>query len=143
MGGASGAAAPVADDSRIKPGERLWRLIEIGWYQPGLQSTRSVQEAAFIGEVSLLREALVNERIVDAVKNGKFAKYGIAQLNADEIRGQAGCFLRITADADWPADAHVLIIRKSGGKNLRITHPEVLALTMLANSKSLVREPQP
>ena len=65
MGGGSGSSAPVGDDFRILPGERLWRLIEIGWYQTGLRSKRWVQEAAFIGEVSLLREGLVNEQIVE------------------------------------------------------------------------------
>ncbi len=143
-GGGTGTPAPAGDDFRILPGERLWRLVEFGWYQPGLQSKRSVQEAAFIGEVSLLRESLVAMQIVDAVKNGKFAKYGIAQLNADDIRGRAGCFLRITPDSDWPPDAHVLVIRKkTGGKHLKATHPEVFELTNLANSTTMVREPKP
>lgn len=102
-----------------------------------------MQEAAFIGEVSLLRQSLVSPTQVDAAKGGKFVKYGIAELEADQIRNQAGCLLQITADPDWPPDAHVLVIRKSGGKKLRITHPEVTGLTTLANSKPLLRGPKP
>jgi hypothetical protein len=143
MGGGSGSPAPVQDDFRVKSGEKLWRLVHDGWYQPDALGKRSVQEAAFVGEVSLLRQTLVSQQDVDVVKNGQFAGFGIAELEANEIRGNAGCFLRITPDADWPAEAHVLVIRKNGSKRLRATHPEVRELTKLANSRPLLRDPRP
>lgn len=142
MGGGR-SPTPVADDWRINPGEKLWRLIEGGWYRSSGQGSASIQEAAFIGEVSLLRQVLVSSKDVDAVQNGKFVKYGIAELEADEIRGKADCFLRITADNDWPTDAHLLVLRKNGSKRLRATHPEVPELTGLANAKPLLRLPTP
>jgi hypothetical protein len=139
MGAAQGSATPAVS---VLPGEKLWRLIEHGQYRLNAQGTLVVQEAAFIGEVSLVRPAVgVTEQHVDAIP--KFVKYGIAELDADEILKQTGGSFRVTPDSDWPADGHVLFIRKTGGKNLGATHPEVPAITEIANAKALLRFPQP
>lgn len=143
MAGGSGSTGTVADDFRILPGEKVWRLIENTWYQANAAGIAEVQEAAFIGEVSLLRSGKITITEIDQVKNGKFAKYGIAELEIDDIRALAKCFVRLTVEPEWPADAHLIIIRTSGGKNLRATHPEVLKLKQLANGKALIRLPTP
>jgi len=102
----------------------------------------SIPQAAFIGEVSLLRPAAgVTTKHIDAIP--KFAKYGIVELDADEVIKQTGGSFRITADLNWPTDGHALFIRKSGGKNLSATHLEVPAITDIANANPLLRDPQP
>jgi hypothetical protein len=109
----------------LAPGEKLWRMVEYGWYQAG-----AVQEAAFIGEISLVRISGVSVKDVDAVKDHrtgayKFLKYGILELDADSIlRVIPKCSFRITAEPDWPADSHVIFIRASGGKTLSGKHLE-------------------
>lgn len=143
MAEGSGSTGSVADDLRIQPGEKVWRLIENSWYQANAAGTLEIQEAAFIGEVSLLRSAKITQQQIDQAKNGKFAKYGIAELEIDDIRAVAKCFVRLSPEPEWPEDAHLIIIRTSGGKNLRATHSEVSKLTLLANSKALIRPPNP
>jgi hypothetical protein len=139
MGAAQGSATPAVS---VLPGEKLWRLIEHGQYRPNAQGALVVQEAAFIGEVSLLRPAVgVTEQYVDAIS--KFMKYGIAEMDADEILKNTGGSFRVTPDPDWPTDGHVLFIRKTGGKNLAATHLEVPAITDIANAKALLRLPKP
>ncbi len=69
----------------VGPSETVWRLIEYAWYQPDGNGKKVIQEAAFIGQVSLVRASLVTVQIVDVVKNSKFAKYGIARLSVAEI----------------------------------------------------------
>jgi hypothetical protein len=127
----------------VGEGETVWRLIAQSWYQPDVTGRKVIQEAAFVGQVSLLRELLVSQHHVDAAKNGKFMKYGIARLPIAEIRRLTGGDVRIDPDPDWPRESHVLFIRNSGGKTLRLTHPEVSVLTNLANQIPLLREPQP
>jgi hypothetical protein len=127
----------------VGPNETVWRLIEYAWYQPDANGKKVIQEAAFIGQVSLVRASLVTVQIVDAVKNGKFAKFGIARLSVAEIYKATKGNLRIDADKDWPPDAHVLFIRSTGGKTLQLTHSEVFELTILANQVPLLRPPQP
>ena len=140
-GGSSAQGAP--DDLRIQPGERIWRLVNPVWYPQG-----KLQEPIFLDEISVLRKALVSQQIVDAVKNGMFAAFGILEVGADEIRS-AGCVFEITADiwqgqSIWPTDAHAILRRRNtGGKNLRITHQEAINLIDLANkSLPLVRDPK-
>ena len=119
-------------------------MLEGSWYPIDSSGNRSgILEAAFIGEVSLLRTSLVNERDVDSYRNGKFVNYGIVELDADEIVGRTNCSFRIVPDVDWPTDAHAIIIRQSGGKNLRATHAEVSIITAIANSSRIVRLPRP
>src|ERR1700733_5174811 len=97
--------------------EKLWRMLEGSWYPMDSTGKRTrILEAAFIGEVSLLRTSIVNERDVDSYGNGKFVNYGIVELDADEIVGRTNCSFRIVPDVSWPADAHMIIIRQSGGK---------------------------
>jgi hypothetical protein len=134
---AGGTPASTSDDPRILKGERLWRLLPDHWYTetpPGTGLKRIALDA-FLDEVSLVRTALVNEIHVDAVKGGKFKKWGIVQLTEDEIRNVANCWLVITPDLDWPTDAHVLIYRhhQTVSKRLRLSHPEPLKLHSLAN----------
>lgn len=130
MGGGAGASDPVAAD------EIVWRLIEDEWYQPDATGKQVVQEAAFVGQVSLLRESLVTQQHVDAAKGGKFATYGIARLSVADIRKFTKKDVRIDPDSDWPKDAHVLFIWHSGGKNLQLTHAEVPDLTRQPNFAS-------
>jgi hypothetical protein len=138
--GATPATTPPAVS--VLPGEKLWRLIEYGQFRPNAHGVSVVQEAAFVGEVSLLRPAVgVTEQNVDAIP--KFTKYGIAELDADEILNKTGGSFRITPDSDWPTDGHVIFIRKSGGKNLAATHLEVPAITDIANANALLRLPRP
>jgi hypothetical protein len=137
MGGGGGVA------SDVMPGEVLWRFIEDIWFQPDASGKRVVQEAAFVGEVSLVRASLVTQFQVDTAKNGRFIKHGIAQLKADEIRNDTKGDFRTDTDPDWPPNAHVIFIRKSGGKNLALKHSEVSVLTDLANRQPLLRPPKP
>ena len=57
-----GSIASSVDDARVKPGEKIWRLIHIDWYKsdpniPG--SAPEVQENAFSQDISVVRELLV------------------------------------------------------------------------------------
>lgn len=129
--------------SPIQAKEIVWRLIEDNWYQLDATGKQVVQEAAFVGQVSLLRESLLTQQHVDTAKGCKFAKYGIARLSVADIRNITKGDVRIDPDKDWPQDAHVLFFRHSGGKNLQLTHVEVLGLTKLANQTPLFRRPKP
>ena len=104
-------------------------------------------ELAFIDEVSLVRASFVTEKDIDAMrdKNGnpRFLKHGIAVLDAESAAKKTGGSFRITPDAGWPPNAHVLFIRKTGGKNLKASHPEVPDLTDLANTNPLAGLPKP
>lgn len=129
----------------LAAGEKLWRMIEPGWYQAG-----ALQEATFIGEVSLVRAAYVKEAEVDAAQDPsgafRFAKHGILELDADLMTRATGCSFSITPDYLWPLNTHVIILRSSGGKRLKAGHSEVADLTDLANdsgSSHFVRLPRP
>jgi len=146
MAAGASPAAPAQDDWRIKPGETLWRLLDRNWYRvlPG-NTHSSVIIDTFLDEVSLIRKTLVSERWVDLVKGGRFANHGIIELSEREIRAISGCWLIVSADSDWPNDAHVLIYRDYGkSKRLRLRHPEPPILTSLANDgRSFLRPPKP
>jgi hypothetical protein len=110
------------------------------WFQQG-----KLIEAIFVEEVSVLRADLVSEPIIDAMPNkqyGTFACYGILQVSAGDIRN-AGCVFEITQEA-WPPDSHAILRRRdTGGKTLRITHPEAIRLIDLANRNlPLFRNPR-
>lgn len=144
----AGAGAGSAGHSVALKGEKLWRLIDPIWHQPDVNGQLVVEEAAFIGEISFLRVGLVTDKHVDAVtdKNSgaqKFAKFGIAELEADEIVAATKGGFRITQEPDWPTDSHVIFIRQTGGKNLSPKHPEVSDLTDLTNANPLRRNPTP
>ncbi len=138
MGGGSGSGGAV-----LLPGEKVWRMLQDDWYPKDSSGQRTaIMEAAFIGQVSLLRASMVNENIVDAFPNGRFMNHGIVEMNSDDIVKQTGCTFEFdSADGYWPTDAHVVLRRGFGGKNLRATHPEVLKLTAIANSSRIVRLP--
>ena len=140
MGGGPGTTDPKV----VGPEELLWRFTEDIWYLPNASGKPEIQQAAFVGQVSLVRVALgITEEIVDAAKAGKFSKHGIAVLKASEIRSVTGGDLRVDPDGDWPPNAHVLFIRSTSGKTLRLKHREVADLTDLANSRPLLRPPKP
>src|SRR6266446_1944926 len=132
----------------LQPGEKLWRMIEEDWYQPDYTGRYVVHEIAFIGNVSFARADYVTQTDADSVPdrsgNPKFVKHGIAALDADTIRSKTGGDLVVTADPyGWPLNTHVEFRRKSGGKTLTGTHPEVIDLTDLANATALIRPPKP
>src|SRR5258708_39461663 len=93
MAGGSGAA--VADDTRVQPGEKIWRLIPKHWYQPNSLGEQEVIEAAFLDEVSALLAStgLINFTLVDAAKGGKFKRCRVIELEPTDIR-RAGGFLQ-------------------------------------------------
>jgi hypothetical protein len=140
MAGGSGAA--VADDVSVKPGEKIWRLIPKHWYQPNSLGKQEVIEAAFLDEVSVLRAStgLINFTIVDAAKGGKFKGWGVVELDATDIR-TAGCIFEVHDEREWPATAHAILRRDSGGKTFKATHVQVPKLITLANKKPLLRTP--
>src|SRR5271166_2842716 len=139
MGGARASAGGV-----VLPGEKVWRLLQDDWYPKDASGQRTaILEVAFIGQVSLLRASLIDQNIVDGFPHGRFANHGIVEMDADEIVKQTGCTFEFDhSDAYWPADAHVVLRRSSGGKSLRATHPEVLKLRNIANSSKIVRPPR-
>jgi hypothetical protein len=140
MAGGSGAA--VADDIRVKPGEKIWRLIPKHWYQPNSSGRPEVIEAAFLDEVSVLRASigLIDLGVVDAAKGGKFKGWGVVELDSTDIRS-AGCIFEVHDEPEWPSESHAILRRDTGGKNLRATHSQVPKLLKLANQGSLVRTP--
>jgi hypothetical protein len=145
MAGGSFAASSV-DDARVKSGEKVWRLVHTDWYQsdpnmPG--SPREVQEQAFRQDVSVLRERLVSQTIVDSVLGGQFVKWGILELNADDIRAE-GCVFEIEVLPEWHPEGHFLLRRPGQNNKLqRLNNTQKHALVVLANAKPLLRPPQP
>jgi hypothetical protein len=131
---------PSFDDGKVLPGEKLWRLIDPSWYQViDPQVGPEVLDAAFKGEVSLLRESMVWDYIVDTARNGKFKKWGIVELSADDIRS-CDCALKVQDEPEWASDTHAIIVKASTGKpDLNRSHR--IKLTALANQKSLRRPP--
>jgi hypothetical protein len=104
MGVSAGTPVPA----QLQPGEKLWRLIEHSWYQPAANGAPTIQEIAFIGNLSLVRGDYISEaevdRYVDQKGDLKFAKSGIAVLPIDEIIKQTGAQLNVTSDSyGWPA----------------------------------------
>jgi hypothetical protein len=101
----SGGGAGSAQAS-VQPGERLWRMIEGNWFQTDATGRYTVLELAFVGEVSLVRASFVTEndvdRVLDRAGAPRFIKYGIAELDADEIIKRTQGQFRITPDASWP-----------------------------------------
>jgi len=140
MAGELGAA--VADDTRVKSGEKIWRLIPKQWCQPNSLGKQEVIEAAFLDEVSVLRAStgLIDLAVVDTAKSGKFKGWGVVELDATEIRA-AGCIFEVHDEPEWPSSSHAILRRDSGGKKLKATHSQVSKLTQLANQKPLVRTP--
>ena len=137
-GGGGGSGLTVGLD------ELLWRFIDDVQYQPNSSGTKEIQQAAFVGEISMVRVSLgVTEALVDSVKGGQFAKHGIAVLKASEIRAATNGDLRVTPDPDWPPNAHVIFVRSSGGKHVKAQHSEATDLTDLANQRPLHRLPIP
>jgi hypothetical protein len=122
-------------------------MIEGSWFRTDATGRYAVLELAFVGEVSMVRASFVTEKDVDAVLDRagapRFIKYGIAELDADEIIKRTRGQFRMTPDASWPPNAHVLFIRQTGGKSLKASHPEVSELTDLTNAKPLLRIPKP
>lgn len=144
-GGGAGVSAS-ADDPRVLPTEKIWRLIDPSWYQGG-----ALLEIAFKqSSLSALREQIVSESIVDAAMGGKFTKWGIAELHASTIRtcgtangdSTSDCVIKIEDDdPPWPVPGHVIIGKTPGGQTLKPRHLQ--ALTKVANSQTLKRPPQP
>jgi hypothetical protein len=130
----------------IQPGEKLWRMLQDDWLPKDSSGNRTdILEAAFIGQVSLMRAALIDEHVVDGFPRARFQNHGIVELDADEIVKRTGCTFEFdNSEGYWPTNSHVVLRRSSGGKNLRATHPEVRALTTIANSNAsrIVREPK-
>ncbi len=145
MAGAVRTAASTADDGSVRPGEKIWRLIDPQWYQadPNIpNSPKEVVASAFSGDVSALRASLtshISEAIVDSVLNGRFARCGIVEFDESEIRGN-GCAMRLDLQSEWHPDVHVLIIKEPTGKRLNPTIKKALAA--LANSRPLRRVPK-
>jgi hypothetical protein len=143
MGGGYGATAPAI----IQPGEKLWRLLEYGWYQVEADGVQRVQQAAFLNKISLVRSAYISTTLVDSVSGGRFQKYGIAVLDAGEIINRNIVDLRVCpVEAFWPPKVHVEVFRTAanqGSARLRINHREVQDLTDLANRNSVIRPPSP
>jgi hypothetical protein len=141
-----GGAAGGFDDQRVRPGEAIWRLIQINWYLPDPNipgSKNKIQEHAFSGDLSVLRHTLVSEKLVDSAHNRIFTKFGILELNADDIR-KAGLVFEYEHDSEWGQDAHFLLRRVGQDSKLqRLNNTQKKTLADLANQKSLVREPKP
>jgi hypothetical protein len=133
---------------QLASGETLWRLIFHSWFRPDANGVYTVQEVAFIGNVSLIRGDYLTTNDVDLYvdKNGIniFVKVGIAVLKADEIIRRTGATLNVTSNSfGWPLNTHVELIRSTSGKNLKASHPEVSDLTDIANGSQLLRNPKP
>jgi hypothetical protein len=128
----------------VLSGEKVWRMLQDDWHPKDSSGQRtSIMEAAFIGQVSLVRSCLVDESKVDGFPQDKFKNHGIVELDADQIVQQTGCtFEYDNSDSYWPTNAHVVLRRGSGGKTLRVSHPEVPKLTTIANSSRIVRPPK-
>jgi hypothetical protein len=138
-----GRSIASGDDARVKAGEKIWRLIPTDWYvsDPNIAgSPREVIEQAFSQDVSVLRASIVTEADVDTVLNGKFSKWGILELNADDIRG-VGCVFEIEILQEWHSEAHFLIRRIGQNSLQRLNNTQKHALAVLANAKPLLREP--
>jgi hypothetical protein len=142
---ASGASIASGDDARVKPGEKIWRLIRSDWYLPDPNvagSPREIQEQAFSQDVSVLRECLVSQATVDTVLNGQFVTWGILELNVDDVRA-VGCVFEIEILHEWHSEAHFLLRRIGQNSLKRPNNTQKQKLTVLANAKALLRLPKP
>jgi hypothetical protein len=140
----SGAAGGL-DDSRVGTGEPIWRLIQINWHLPDPNtpgSKKEIQEQAFSGDVSVLRHNIVSQALVNTAHQGKFAKFGILELSANDIR-KAGLVFEYGHDSEWGQDAH-FVLRRIGQNNKlqRLNNTQKKILTNLANQQPLIRDPQ-
>jgi hypothetical protein len=131
---------PSFDDHKVSASEKLWRLIDPTWWRlvdPLIGP--EILDIAFKGEVSLLRESMVWEYVVDTALNGKFRKWGILELSADDIRA-CDCALNVKDEPEWAGDTHVIIVKASTGRadlnRIHRTKP-----TALANKSPLRRLP--
>lgn len=148
MAGAPSGSA--LDDPRVGKGEIVWRLIPSHWYRADPNdpnSPRRVVEIAFSGDVSVLRQKLVSEALVNSVYNGSFAGVGILELGADDLRNR-GFVFEHEHDPEWGTDAHFLL-RRAGvdgvtkqAKFQRLNQTQKVILARLANAKPLLREPK-
>src|SRR5271167_208861 len=136
-----GTAPTSADDPSIKGTETIWRLFQDRWHQPDPNSgKKEFDEALFIGQVSALRAGMVTETDINTVYGGIFAKHGIVELTADEIR-QLNCILKIDSmqpppgQTGWPKDAHIVIGKPPTGSRIRLKDKQAGDLTDLANQK--------
>jgi hypothetical protein len=139
------ASIQFPDDARVQPGEKIWRLIPKDWYLPDPNvpnGSPEIHENAFSQDVSVLRACRVSEQIVDSVLNGQFAKWGILELNVDDIRA-AGCVFEIEVLPEWDPEAHFNIRRL--GVNQKFQRPNPIQkrrLAVLANKNPLRRVPR-
>jgi len=134
--------------TQLAGGENLWRLIHYSWWQPNANGVYIIRDRAFIGNISLVRGDYLTtddvDQYVDTHGNKRFLKVGIAVLEVNEIRTRTGASLNVTSDPfGWPPYTHVELIRRTGGKALRATHPEVSELINIANASPLLRKPKP
>ncbi|MGH7812528.1 MAG: hypothetical protein ACREQI_00795 [Candidatus Binataceae bacterium] len=144
-GGVVGGSFP--DDPRVGTGDIVWRLISSQWYcaDPNIpNSPREIVRTAFSGDVSVLRQAVVTESLVNTACNGKFAQYGILELKADDIRN-LGLVFEHEHDPEWGTDAHFLLRRVGGSKTQpklqQLNNTQKAHLANLANRKPLRRYP--
>jgi hypothetical protein len=144
------ASSYALDDARVGTGEILWRLIPSHWYRADPNDTnrsRLVMEAAFSGEVSVLRQTLVSETLVDSVYNGRFSGVGILELSADDLRNR-GFVFEHEHDPEWGTEAHFLLRRvgvdgaTKEPKFQRLNQTQKVILARLASTKPLLREPK-
>jgi hypothetical protein len=144
MAGGAGSGLSL-DDKRVRPGERIWRLIDAHWYQPDPNKPGAlpeVLEVAFSQDISVLRECRVSQSLVDSVLSGRFARHGIVEMSADDIRS-LGCVFEYQFLPEWPIDGHFLIRRVTLNNTLKRLSPTLkAALVKLANSRPLLREPK-
>ena len=144
------ASGSPLDDPRVGKGEIVWRLIPSHWYRadPNLPgSPGQVAEIAFSGDVSVLRQKLVSEALIDSAYNGRFAGVGILELSADNLRNR-GFVFEHEHDLEWGTDAHFLV-RRAGvdgatkqAKFQRLNQTQKVILARIANAQPLLREPK-
>ena len=139
----------VLDDQRVRPSEKIWRLIFSHWFiaDPNIpNSPRMLQEQAFSGDVSIVRVLPhMTEQFVDSVYSGKFKGCGILELNADDVR-KAGLVFEYDHDPEWRQDTH-FVLRRVGGTvqqpqlQKKLNSTQKAELVRLACAQPLRREP--
>jgi hypothetical protein len=147
MGGA--VALPSVDDPNILGTERIWRLFPDFWFLPDPSTgQKEFDETLFLGKPSALRAGKITIPEIDAAYGGMFAKHGIVELTADEIR-KLNCVLKIDnmtpplGQKGWPPDAHIIIGKPPTASGIRLTDIQSVDLKDLANQKTPIRPPSP
>jgi hypothetical protein len=123
MPGQAPTAPPRTDDGIVQQGEKIWRLLDPQWYQSDPSTPngpKRIAASAFSGDVSALRVSYVSEAMVDVAFGGKFQRWGIMEFDEREIRDN-GCGMVLDVQPEWPADAHVLIVKEPNGGRLNPT----------------------